>query len=158
MALVCVVFLLHVRSALVAIITLPLGILIAYSCMWGLGISSNIMSLAGIAIATLLWADLGNRFVWFALIPTMAFGVVGFFVVPVVGLFLGFVLGIYLAERADTLATADAWLPKELTIPLQQPNTMLFTLLMSCVTMQWAVSAVATSPKAADFRLKLKES
>jgi len=50
-ALVCFVFLLHARSALVAIITLPLGILIAYACMWGLGISSNIMSLGGIAIA-----------------------------------------------------------------------------------------------------------
>ena len=50
-ALVCFVFLLHARSALVAIITLPLGILLAYICMWGLGISSNIMSLGGIAIA-----------------------------------------------------------------------------------------------------------
>src|SRR5262245_4799662 len=50
-ALVCVVFLLHVRSALVAIITLPLGILIAYLCMYVLGLSSNIMSLGGIAIA-----------------------------------------------------------------------------------------------------------
>jgi Cu(I)/Ag(I) efflux system membrane protein CusA/SilA len=50
-AIVCVVFLLHVRSALVAIITLPLGILIAYVCMYLLGLSSNIMSLGGIAIA-----------------------------------------------------------------------------------------------------------
>ena len=50
-ALVCVVFLLHVRSALVAIITLPLGVLIAYLCMQLLGLSSNIMSLGGIAIA-----------------------------------------------------------------------------------------------------------
>lgn len=50
-ALVCVVFLLHVRSALVAIITLPLGVLIAYVCMHALGLSSNIMSLGGIAIA-----------------------------------------------------------------------------------------------------------
>ncbi|HEY5732990.1 MAG TPA: efflux RND transporter permease subunit, partial [Methyloceanibacter sp.] len=50
-ALVCVIFLLHVRSALVAIITLPLGVLIAYVCMWLLGLSSNIMSLGGIAIA-----------------------------------------------------------------------------------------------------------
>jgi Cu(I)/Ag(I) efflux system membrane protein CusA/SilA len=50
-ALVCVVFLLHVRSALVAIITLPLGVLIAYLCMHTLGLSSNIMSLGGIAIA-----------------------------------------------------------------------------------------------------------
>jgi Cu(I)/Ag(I) efflux system membrane protein CusA/SilA len=50
-ALVCFVFLLHVRSALVAIVTLPLGILIAYVCMHALGLSSNIMSLGGIAIA-----------------------------------------------------------------------------------------------------------
>jgi copper/silver efflux system protein len=50
-ALVCIVFLLHVRSALVAIITLPLGVLIAYLCMHLLGLSSNIMSLGGIAIA-----------------------------------------------------------------------------------------------------------
>ncbi|HEX2842175.1 CusA/CzcA family heavy metal efflux RND transporter [Hyphomicrobium sp.] len=50
-ALVCIVFLLHARSALVAIITLPLGILIAYICMYALGLSSNIMSLGGIAIA-----------------------------------------------------------------------------------------------------------
>ena len=45
------IFLLHVRSALVAIITLPLGVLIAYLCMHLLGLSSNIMSLGGIAIA-----------------------------------------------------------------------------------------------------------
>src|SRR4249920_2754133 len=50
-AFVCVVFLLHVRSALVAIITLPIGVLIAYLCMHLLGLSSNIMSLGGIAIA-----------------------------------------------------------------------------------------------------------
>jgi Cu(I)/Ag(I) efflux system membrane protein CusA/SilA len=50
-ALVCVVVLLHVRSALVAIITLPIGVLIAYLCMYLLGLSSNIMSLGGIAIA-----------------------------------------------------------------------------------------------------------
>jgi len=50
-AFVCFVFLLHVRSAFVAIITLPLGILIAYLFMYLLGLSSNIMSLGGIAIA-----------------------------------------------------------------------------------------------------------
>jgi Cu(I)/Ag(I) efflux system membrane protein CusA/SilA len=50
-ALVCVVFLLHVRSAFVAIITLPVGVLIAYLLMHLLGLSSNIMSLGGIAIA-----------------------------------------------------------------------------------------------------------
>jgi Cu(I)/Ag(I) efflux system membrane protein CusA/SilA len=50
-ALVCIVFLLHVRSALVAIIMLPVGILMAFSAMKLLGLGSNIMSLGGIAIA-----------------------------------------------------------------------------------------------------------
>lgn len=50
-AAVCIVFLLHVRSALVAIITLPLGILFAFIAMRALGLGSNIMSLGGIAIA-----------------------------------------------------------------------------------------------------------
>ena len=50
-ALVCFVFLLHVRSALVAIIMLPIGVLIAMIVMQLLGVSSNIMSLGGIAIA-----------------------------------------------------------------------------------------------------------
>ena len=50
-ALVCVVFLLHVRSALVAILMLPVGILIALGAMRFLGIGANIMSLGGIAIA-----------------------------------------------------------------------------------------------------------
>ena len=50
-ALVCVVFLLHVRSALVAILTLPVGVLIAFLLMRWLGLGSNIMSLGGIAIA-----------------------------------------------------------------------------------------------------------
>jgi len=50
-AAVCFVFLLHVRSALVAIIMLPIGILIAFLLMRLLGLSSNVMSLGGIAIA-----------------------------------------------------------------------------------------------------------
>ena len=50
-ALVCVVFLLHVRSALVAIVMLPVGVLIAFIAMRALGMNSNIMSLGGIAIA-----------------------------------------------------------------------------------------------------------
>ncbi|MDE0724486.1 MAG: CusA/CzcA family heavy metal efflux RND transporter [Alphaproteobacteria bacterium] len=50
-ALVCFIFLLHVRSALVAIITLPLGILGAFLLMYAQGITANIMSLGGIAIA-----------------------------------------------------------------------------------------------------------
>jgi Cu(I)/Ag(I) efflux system membrane protein CusA/SilA len=50
-ALVCIVFLLHVRSALVAILMLPVGVLIALGLLHALGFSSNIMSLGGIAIA-----------------------------------------------------------------------------------------------------------
>ncbi|MCF1469884.1 efflux RND transporter permease subunit [Agrobacterium vitis] len=50
-ALVTVAFLLHVRSALVAIIMLPIGILMAFMAMRALGLGSNIMSLGGIAIA-----------------------------------------------------------------------------------------------------------
>ena len=50
-ALVCMVFLMHVRSALVAIIMLPIGVLIAFIAMHLLGMNSNIMSLGGIAIA-----------------------------------------------------------------------------------------------------------
>jgi Cu(I)/Ag(I) efflux system membrane protein CusA/SilA len=50
-ALVCFVFLLHVRSALVAILMLPVGVLIAFIAMRLLGMNSNLMSLGGIAIA-----------------------------------------------------------------------------------------------------------
>ncbi|MBC7579880.1 MAG: efflux RND transporter permease subunit, partial [Tardiphaga sp.] len=50
-ALVCGLFLWHARSALVAIITLPLGVLIAFIVMRGQGVNANIMSLGGIAIA-----------------------------------------------------------------------------------------------------------
>jgi len=50
-ALICVIFLLHVRSALVAIFTLPVGILMAFIVMYYQGINANIMSLGGIAIA-----------------------------------------------------------------------------------------------------------
>jgi Cu(I)/Ag(I) efflux system membrane protein CusA/SilA len=50
-ALVCIVFLLHVRSALVAILMLPVGILMTFGAMRLMGLGSNIMSLGGIAIA-----------------------------------------------------------------------------------------------------------
>lgn len=49
-ALVCLIFLFHIRSSLVAIISLPLGILIAFIIMRQNGINANIMSLGGIAI------------------------------------------------------------------------------------------------------------
>ena len=50
-AVVCLLFLLHFRSALVAILILPIAVLIAFAVMYLQGISSNIMSLGGIAIA-----------------------------------------------------------------------------------------------------------
>ncbi|NEL65483.1 MAG: efflux RND transporter permease subunit, partial [Xanthomonas perforans] len=50
-ALVCLLFLWHLRSALVAVITLPLGILAAFIVMHAQGISANLLSLGGIAIA-----------------------------------------------------------------------------------------------------------
>ncbi|GAV20613.1 Cu(I)/Ag(I) efflux system membrane protein CusA/SilA [Mariprofundus micogutta] len=50
-ALICLIFLMHARSALVAIVSLPIGILMAFLIMQWQGISANIMSLGGIAIA-----------------------------------------------------------------------------------------------------------
>ncbi|CAH9049584.1 Cation efflux system protein CusA [Pseudoalteromonas sp. CIP111854] len=50
-ALVCVVFLFHLRSSIVAVVTLPLGILVAFIVMYLQGVNANIMSLGGIAIA-----------------------------------------------------------------------------------------------------------
>ena len=50
-ALVSILFLLHFRSALVAIVTLPLGILVSFLVMRSMGVGANIMSLGGIAIA-----------------------------------------------------------------------------------------------------------
>ncbi|UCU96103.1 efflux RND transporter permease subunit [Hydrogenophaga taeniospiralis] len=50
-ALVCALFLFHLRSALVAIVSLPLGILVAFIVMQQQGVNANIMSLGGVAIA-----------------------------------------------------------------------------------------------------------
>jgi Cu(I)/Ag(I) efflux system membrane protein CusA/SilA len=50
-ALVCLAFLMHLRSSLVAVIILPIAVLASFLVMFGQGISSNIMSLGGIAIA-----------------------------------------------------------------------------------------------------------
>jgi len=58
-ALICVVFLVHLRSALVAILLLPLGILFSFIVMFHQGINANIMSLGGIAIAIGTMIDAG---------------------------------------------------------------------------------------------------
>src|SRR3546814_8915267 len=56
-ALVCLVFLFHARSALVAIVMLPVGVLVAVIAMRALGMNSNIMSLGGIAISIGVMVD-----------------------------------------------------------------------------------------------------
>ncbi len=56
-AVLCAVFLLHVRSALVAVVTLPLGVLLSIAVMNWLGVNANIMSLGGIAIAIGVMVD-----------------------------------------------------------------------------------------------------
>jgi Cu(I)/Ag(I) efflux system membrane protein CusA/SilA len=58
-SLVCLVFLFHLRSALVAILTLPIAILLSFLAMYYLGLTSNIMSLGGIAIAIGAMVDAG---------------------------------------------------------------------------------------------------
>ena len=56
-ALICIIFLMHFRSAFVAIFTLPVGILISFLIIYPLGINANIMSLGGIAIAIGVMVD-----------------------------------------------------------------------------------------------------
>jgi Cu(I)/Ag(I) efflux system membrane protein CusA/SilA len=56
-ALICAIFLLHLRSAFVAVFTLPVGILMAFIAMRWMGINANIMSLGGIAIAIGVMVD-----------------------------------------------------------------------------------------------------
>ncbi len=60
--------------------------------------------------------------------------------------FIG-LIGIYLAARVDVVGSGAAWLPEGATIPLQQPNTMFITLIMSVFTMQWAVAAIAKNDR-----------
>jgi len=50
-SMVCIIFLFHLPSALVVILTIPVAIVISFICMYYLGVTSNIMSLGGIAIA-----------------------------------------------------------------------------------------------------------
>jgi len=56
-------------------------------------------------------------------------------------------IGVYLTARADVISAGSAWLPKGVSIPLQQPNTMFITLIMTVFTMQWAVAAIAKNDR-----------
>ena len=55
--------------------------------------------------------------------------------------FLG-LIGIYIAVRAEAVAGGGTWLPEGVVIPLTPPNVAMATLLMSVVTMQWAIYAI----------------
>ena len=61
-------------------------------------------------------------------------------------LFAG-LLGIYLTLRAEVISTGATWLPDGVAIPLQPSNIAFATLLLSVVTMQWAVSAIANDDR-----------
>lgn len=50
-------------------------------------------------------------------------------------------IGIYLTERSAAIYSGTAWIPDDVVIPLNQPNVMLFALLSSSITIQWAVDA-----------------
>jgi len=52
------------------------------------------------------------------------------------------IVGLYLTMRAAANAAGQAWIPEDAVIPMPQPNVMLFALLMSSVTMHWAVWAI----------------
>jgi len=61
-------------------------------------------------------------------------------------LFVG-LLSIYTSLRAEALATAGHWIPDGVTIPLTPPNMAAVTLLMSVVTVQWAVYAIGNDDR-----------
>jgi len=56
-------------------------------------------------------------------------------------------IGVYLSRRAELVSAGDTWLPKGTDIPLQQPNIMLFTLIASAITVQWAVYAITRNDR-----------
>lgn len=56
-------------------------------------------------------------------------------------------LGVYLLARASVVESGSTWLPQGVKIPLQQPNTIFMTLLLTVVTIQWAVNALANNDR-----------
>jgi heme/copper-type cytochrome/quinol oxidase subunit 3 len=66
-------------------------------------------------------------------------------------MFFAGLFGIYLARRADAVASGQTWLPEGVTIPVVPPTMMLITLGLSLITMAWAVTSLrgGDTPKAA---------
>jgi cytochrome c oxidase subunit 3 len=53
----------------------------------------------------------------------------------------------YLARRGEFIAEGDVWLPEGVSVPLQQPNVMMCTLLAASITIQWAVWAISRNDR-----------
>jgi cytochrome c oxidase subunit 3 len=67
-----------------------------------------------------------------------------------VAMYFAGLIGVYLFDRAQVLHSGGDWLSK-VTIPLTPPNVMMLTLVFSCVTMQWALYAVARNDRTHAF-------
>ena len=66
----------------------------------------------------------------------------GFAVAATVMYFAG-VLGIYLQQRAQVRSSGNPWIPDDATIELTPPGMIMWTLIISCVVIQWAVYSIA---------------
>lgn len=64
------------------------------------------------------------------------------FTVAAIGMTFAGLIGIYLLLRAQALASGQIWIPEGSVFPLQQPNVILFALIASSITIQWAVWAI----------------
>lgn len=65
-----------------------------------------------------------------------------------VSMLMAGLLGIYLETRADVIADGERWLPPGVVIPLTQPNMMVFTLVLSMMSVIWAVSSIRRDDRA----------
>ena len=82
--------------------------------------------------------------------PRMIMVATGFASVASVMLFAG-LFGIYLNYRSAAVAQDLNWIPADVTIPLTQPNMLFVTLLMSSVTVQWAVKAIRNDDRPGSY-------
>jgi heme/copper-type cytochrome/quinol oxidase subunit 3 len=73
--------------------------------------------------------------------PRVLMVATGFVSAAVTMFFIG-LIGVYLANRRVTIHNGNLWIPDGVKVPLTQPNMMFITLLMSTVTIQWAVAAI----------------
>jgi len=65
--------------------------------------------------------------------------------------FFAALIGIYLNQRAEVLASGGAWLPEGTVIPLTPANMAVVTILMSAVTLQWAVYAIRNDDRQGSY-------